>query len=105
MWCKHCRQDMPAMASEPGGAVRCVRCRRPSGSQAIDAPHRRGVAELAGHGLELDDSSSGPIVGQTHSTALGQLTEPPHASPLDDLPGDWDDWLLTKELERIRRRF
>lgn len=106
MWCKHCRQDMPAVASEPGGAVRCVRCRRLSdGSDVSAAPHSRRIAELAGHGLDLDDGSTPRIAGQSHSPIEGNASQLVAPSPADELHDDWDDWLVTKELDRIRRRF
>ena len=36
MWCKHCRQDLPAVASAAGGAVRCVRCGGPAFVEEIE---------------------------------------------------------------------
>ncbi len=94
MWCKQCRQDVPAVASERGG-VRCVRCRNEI--EFSPTPHRRDVAQFADFGLPLEGSTS--IEDATKATMT--MSPPPAADSLDDL----DDWNISAELQRIRRRF
>jgi hypothetical protein len=94
---------MPAVAAEAGGAVRCVRCRRLLGGGEANAPHRRGVAELADHGLELDKRLGSSTDSSEAWTAPPRSADLPSAMP--QLSDGWEDWLLATELQRVRRRF
>lgn len=38
MWCRHCQQDVPAVARRAEGRVQCARCQRPLASPAFAAP-------------------------------------------------------------------
>jgi hypothetical protein len=94
---------MPAVAAEAGGAVRCVRCRRLLGGTEATVPHRRGVAELADHGLELDKGLAPAADIAEAWTAPSRSADLPSAMP--ELSDGWEDWLLATELQRVRRRF
>jgi hypothetical protein len=99
MWCKQCRQDVPAVASERGGTIRCVRCRAEiaHGESISPASNRRDVAQFADYGLPLDESAWSSTTAEIPASA----TRPVLADSLDDL----EDCTLSAELQRIRRRF
>ena len=50
MWCRHCKQDVPAVAPNANGAVQCARCQR----SLHDPPKSSAVSDA---GVALDDQS------------------------------------------------
>src|SRR5947209_1813865 len=104
MWCKNCGQDLPAIASNHGGAVRCVRCRSLVGSPlaATTALDLSNIRQSADHGLELDKplASESDLRLAEPVRSLPSLTPPRLSEPLDAL----ESWTLANELQRIRRR-
>jgi hypothetical protein len=111
MWCKNCRQDVPAVASENRGAVRCVRCRGEIGSREFTPPAQRisGVGQLADFGLQLDaeDKAKEKVSGTVSRGGTSPSADRPGTVPdtFYSLTDDMDDWTLNAELQRIRRRF
>jgi hypothetical protein len=83
MWCKNCRQDVPAVAAGDGRAVRCARC-----GGALRRPE--------------------PVAVTVHTAGLEGSAEPEFDSgnqettPLEPC-GDLDDWALDAELHRLNR--
>lgn len=58
MWCKHCRQDVPAVPVASGQRV-CMRCG--TAADISMAAHTVGVAELAAHGVDLRQNDKPPV--------------------------------------------
>jgi hypothetical protein len=105
MWCKNCGQDLPAIASEHGGAVRCVRCRSLLGPRpaAMTAPELSNIHQSADHGLELDKplaSESDPPLAES-ACRSASISPPRLSESIDGL----ESWTLANELQRIRRRY
>jgi len=88
MWCKHCRQDVPGIASESDARPRCARCSRAAGDIDVAAApaHRTGTATDGIHGAE-----------DLVAAAIALATDPP--PPAIDL----DDWVFDEDLELVRR--
>ena len=80
MWCRSCRQDVPAVASA-GGSRACFRCGSPLASNDAGARHTVGVAEMATSGVDLS-----PPPESTKASAAGI-----------------DDWELDRDARRLRR--
>jgi len=83
MWCKNCRQDVPAVAAPDRGAVRCSRC-----GGALRRPEPVAVTV---HTAGLEG------VGESDSAAEDQ------ASNSAEPDSDFDDWALDAELQRLQR--
>ena len=102
---------MPAVASDQGGAVRCVRCRgligprQAAGSQLIgpiggeSTDHHLPRDDERRSGTSTDDTARDPTDGTT--SAPNTSLPPPLSASLDDL----EDWACGAELRRIRRRY
>lgn len=83
MWCKNCRQDVPAVAAADRGGVRCSRC---GGSLRQPEPVAVTVHTA---GLEAGDESD---------------FESKRPAPVSQEPdSDFDDWALDIELQRMQR--
>ena len=83
MWCKNCRQDVPAVAADDRRATRCCSVRRgvaPAGPVAVTV-HTAGLEGSGDSDFDLDDQDSTPL-------------EP---------DGGLDDWALDVELQRLHR--
>jgi hypothetical protein len=105
MWCKNCRQDVPAIASEQGGAVRCARCRSLTGPgpEAAALAGFSSVSKLADHGLELDRPPGHRVESpQVEPVSASVSIVPPRLGESFD---DLESWTLAAELQRIRRRY
>jgi hypothetical protein len=83
MWCLHCGQDVPGVASGNGTALSCVRC---GGSLA-----RHFTSPSA-----LDES------GRSESTDSSQPRER-EAIAAEAIAAEVDDWALDLEMQRMRR--
>src|SRR5262245_8496391 len=82
MWCKHCGQDVPAVARQEQGQLGCPRCgANMTGENVFSSAHTVGLAESADFGLDL--SASGRKLG-VETPAL-------------------DDWELEQDLRKLRR--
>jgi hypothetical protein len=84
MWCKNCRQDVPAVAGHGPGRLGCIRC------GTVLTPdvtaHNVGVAEISTFGLELGHGQ--PVRPQ-----------PRMRSTIDSKPPvDLDEWSLDGDL-------
>lgn len=83
MWCKNCRQDVPAVAAGDRRAVRCARCggalRQPE--PAAVTVHTAGLDGAGEADFDTDDQ------------------EPSRLEPDSEL----DDWALDVELQRLQR--
>lgn len=107
MWCKHCRQDVPALAaadssaiagddSAPtadGGRFACARCGEPIGSD----PKFKAWANVSDLGIELDAL---PLATSSAETAAAR-SAPKHK----DASTRYDSWQweLDQELHDVRR--
>lgn len=80
MWCFHCRQDVPALASAEGQFLRCPRCGR---SLDTEPAHDARAAPAAGF--------AEPREGQAPTSAACELPLP------------FDDWELDEQLRHIER--
>jgi hypothetical protein len=92
MWCSHCQQDVPAVASRDGtSALRCVRCETllagtlssSTGSSSTGSPASPPVPE-----------GIAPLATLPEQATIEQLLQPP-------LPQD--DWQLEAELRYVER--
>lgn len=83
MWCKNCRQDVPAVAAG-NGSVRCSRCG--------GGLHKREPVAVTVHTAGLEEES----VESEFDLPAGQPS-PPESNI------DFDDWLLDVELQRLQR--
>ncbi len=89
MWCKHCQQDVPGLASPDAGKLVCMRCGMAlgideSGGTAVSAvpPQKRGQDARGTRQIRFD--------------------EPPSVEPLAEvLP--YDGWELDEQLRHIGR--
>jgi len=83
MWCKNCRQDVPAVTADDRRATRCARCggvlRRPE--PVAVTVHTAGLEEVGDSDFEVDEQDATPL-------------EP---------DGGLDDWALDIELQRLHR--
>ncbi len=59
MWCKHCRQEVPGLATATAGQLACARCNAVLLGQHGPA-HVVGVEDLAAHGVDLAGRKRAP---------------------------------------------
>jgi hypothetical protein len=99
MWCNHCQQDVPGVATlgkADGAEICCARCNLLIATKPLpeDGPkHNVGIAD---HGLDLDGNPNGNLDGppaQTPDMSGEMLDSPPVLT--------FDDWQVETQLERI----
>ncbi len=81
MWCKACRQDVPALGSTSQPGLVCARCGTRFDSALPGGIQRSGLSTTATHGVSLDQPVEGP-----HDT------------------GGFDDWEIEQNMRRLRAR-
>ncbi|MCE9548668.1 MAG: hypothetical protein K8T25_24590 [Planctomycetia bacterium] len=116
MWCKHCRQDVPAVAAQvdvadgcaPGKAgallnaphiavqYACVRCGETIGSE----PTPTLLEAVTDLGIELADLPAGPASSHFPSTRTDGSPMQPSSRKIDHSTWQWE---LDQELHDVRR--
>jgi hypothetical protein len=86
MWCHHCRQDVPAIAS--GETARCAQCGRNLTRNTTESFSIGGTEELANLGIDLSASPADAVAIST--------VEIPMAAD--------DGWLLDEQVRHLQRR-
>ncbi|HZZ27603.1 MAG TPA: hypothetical protein VFE46_06305 [Pirellulales bacterium] len=93
MWCQHCQQDVPAIAT--GDAARCAQCGQFLKRTCQSMPEESDLAEVTVWEAGLADDPSNEIVMATPATAQSAGVRRPAFE---------DDWELTEQIRSLQHR-
>ncbi|MEM8864267.1 MAG: hypothetical protein AAGF31_01830 [Planctomycetota bacterium] len=72
MWCRHCQQDVPAVAQGADERVQCARCQRPLGATPFAAPVSDSGVPLK-PAVEVEPWSAADVLGAEDEQRIRQL--------------------------------
>lgn len=89
MWCSHCQQDVPGIATED--RIRCARCQQTLSSGYASS----ATVDEAKRGDPMEPPDEVAAGDEAQNLAIGLPSEPP--------PIDFDDWRLEEDLRKVNR--
>lgn len=95
MWCRHCRQDVPALASPDRRKYCCPRCGETLCAEAAEKPHE--APPSAAQSSPAEPPAAEPVAAESAPAAVVAAESAP------DGPPQIDGWELDEQLRHIER--